>query len=258
MSLTLGQQKNQWRCSMLTYKDELRPTGATVSYGSDRFFGTLGAYNIRGDAKIAGSDDQSLANLFAGQAGMKYKKDDLSALLALGIFWYDDNTSDFQLGTDDATFHIGVLYGEVGTKIGAVGIKGIGEVAMNFGADSAYSQGAAYGRASDDPDAYDPDDNNLAWLLGAQAKYGKFAANYAYAYIEGDAIPWFVSDSDFGSGALRASRSVNVQGHVFGLGYNVTKNFSLGATVMLTECIEPSDDGRDKGQLYQLDASYTF
>lgn len=258
ISLTLGQQKNPWRCSMLTYDADLRPTGATLTYGSDTFFGTLGAYNIRGDAKITDSDDQSLANMFAGQAGMKYKRGDLHALLALGFFWYDDKTSEFQLGNEDATFRIGALYGEVGTKAGAFDIKGIAEFALNFGTDRAYSQGVAYGQASDDTDGYDPDDNNLAWLLGVQGTYGKFSTRYAYVYIEGDAIPWFVSDSTFGAGALLSSRSINVQGHILGLSYNVTQHFWLSGTLMFPKLIEPSDSGKDSGRIYLLDANYRF
>lgn len=258
MSLTLGQHKSPWKNTFMTFDGDLRPTGATLAYDSDLAFATIGAYNIRSDSTIAGKTDQSLANMFGGQAGMKFKTDALNALFALGFFYYDEETSQFQLAADDYNYQIGTAYAEVGGKVGNVGLKAVGEFAMNFGADNDVSQGGAYGKAPTTLAAYKPEDNNMAWTLGLQAKVDKFSANYAYAHIEGDSIPWFVSDSDFGVGALRSSRSVNVKGHVLGLGYAVTKNFSVGASAMFTSLIEPAAGKDDEGTLFQFDAVYKF
>lgn len=257
LSLTLGQQKNPWVCSMLTYDGDLRPTGATLAYEQDVLFANIGAYNIRGD-NSGGGGDQSLANMYGGQFGVKLKGDKLEGLLAAGFHYYDSETGEYMLnGADDYNYQIGSLYGELGGKVGEVSLKALGEFAMNFGADKDFSQGAIRGRASADPDEYNAEDNDMAWLLGFQAKYGKFTAKYSYAYIEGDSVPWFMSDSDFGS-ALIPKGSVNVKGHVIGLSYNLTKNLSLGGTVMLTELIEPADGNDDDGTLYQIDLSYKF
>jgi len=257
LSLTLGQHKNPWKCSMLTYDSDLRPTGATLAYDQDALFASIGAYNLRGDSKVTGSGDQSLANMYGGQIGMKFKGDNLKGLLAMGFHYYDDETGEYQLAAEDYNYQIGSLYGEIGGKAGDVDLKAVGEFAMNFGADNDFSQGAAKGRASADPAQYDAEDNDMAWLLGFQAKYGKVAAKYSYAYIEGDSVPWFMSDSDFGAG-VKTSGSVNVQGHVLGLSYDLSKNLSLGATMMLTELIEPAAGNDDDGTLYQLDISYKF
>lgn len=256
LSLTLGQQKNPWVCSMLTYDGDLRPTGATLGYKQDVLFANIGAYNIRGD-NSGGGGDQSLANMYGGQVGVKLKGDKLEGLLAAGFHYYDSETGEYQLAAEDYNYEIGSLYGELGGKVGEVSLKALGEFAMNFGADKDFSQGGARGRASADPDEYNAEDNDMAWLLGFEAKYGKFTAKYNYAYIEGDSVPWFMSDSDFGS-ALIPKGSVNVQGHVIGLSYNLTKNLSLGGTVMLTELIEPADGNDDDGTLYQIDLSYKF
>ena len=121
-------------------------------------------------------------------------------------------------------------------------------------------QGAGKGGAPASLADYSPEDNNMAWTLGVEAKFDKFKASYAYAYIEGDAIPYFVSDSDFGAAVVPTSdTSVNVQGHKLGLAYAVSKNCSVSATAFFTELIEPSSsyDG-DKGTLYQFDLSYKF
>ncbi|MFA6930958.1 MAG: hypothetical protein WCT05_11575, partial [Lentisphaeria bacterium] len=118
-----------------------------------------------------------------------------------------------------------------------------------------FSQGIAYGKA---PLDYKAENNDLAWLLGLEAKLDKFSFKYAYAHIEGDSVPWFVSDSDFGSGALRASRSTNVQGHSIGLGYSISKNFSISTTMMFTDLIDADSDQDDQGTLQQFDISYKF
>jgi len=256
-SAIVGQQKNPWKCTFLTFDGDLRPTGATLGYKQDMFFATLGAYNLRGD--VSGKD-ASLANMYGGQLGMDYKTESMSALLAVGLFYYDAETAEYMLSTKDYNYEIGTIYGEVGTKAGSVDLKAIGEFAMNFGADDAVNQGAGKGGAPASLADYSPEDNNMAWTLGVEAKFDKFKASYAYAYIEGDAIPYFVSDSDFGAAVVPTSdTSVNVHGHKLGLAYAVSKNCSVSATAFFTELIEPSSsyDG-DKGTLYQFDLSYKF
>lgn len=257
LSLTVGQQKNPWTSSMLTFDSDLRPTGATLAYKADNVFATLGGYNIRSDAKFGSHGSQSLANMYGGQAGVTWEQDSLNALLALGFFYYDSNTGELQLGADDYNYQIGTLYAELGGKVGAVKVTGFAEAAMNFGADNDVSQAGNAQVASAAPENYQPENNDLGWTLGLEAKYEKFKAKYAYAYIEGESVPWFMSDSDFGS-ALQKKGSVNVQGHIFGLSYDLSKNCTIGGTMMLTDLIEAPADRDDSGLLYQLDISYKF
>jgi len=256
-SLTLGQQKNPWKHSFMTFDGDLRPTGATLEYSSDQFFANIGAYNLRSDSKLGSHADQSLANLYGAQAGLKFKTDELSGLLALGFYHYDSESARYMLDIDakDYNYQIGTAYGELSGRIGQVKWKGLAEIAMNFGADNNFSQGIAYGKA---PLDYNAESNDLAWLLGLEAKLDKLSLQYAYAHIEGDSVPWFVSDSDFGSGALGASRSTNVQGHSIGLKYSISKNFSISSTMIFTDLIVASSEQDDQGTLYQFDISYKF
>lgn len=257
LSMIIGQQKNPWECTFLTFDGDLRPTGATLAYSQDMFFATIGAYNLRGDAKVSGSTDPSLANMYGGQLGVDYKAECMNAKLAFGFFYYDAETAEYMMSpsADGYNYEIGTIYGEIGGKAGAVDLKAFGEFAMNFGADNEVNQGVAHGDA---PAGYEPEDNDMAWLLGIEAKFDKFKASYAYAYIEGDSIPWFVSDSDFGAAVPGDDTSVNVQGHKIGLSYAVTKNCSLAATAFFTDLIEAPTSGDDKGTLYQFDLSYKF
>ncbi len=257
ISATLGQQKNPFTSTFVMFDGDLRPTGATLQYSNDLVFATAGAYNIRGDARANGSE-QSLANMYAAQVGVNMKTEGLKGKLALGYWHYDSETTEFQINTAAQNagyqYQIASLYGELAGKAGPVALKLYGETAMNFGAD----KDARQGRGGSVPADYESDDNNLAWILGVEAKYDRFRASYAYAHIQGDAIPWFVSDSDFGAAIPGSDTSVNVQGHQLGISYALTKNCSIGATAVFTELIESSASANGDGQLYQFDLSYKF
>jgi hypothetical protein len=260
-SMILGQQKNPWVHTFATFDGDLRPTGATLAYDQDMFFATVGAYNLRGDAKAGSSADESLANMFATQLGLKYKTDCMHAKFALGFFYYDSETTQFLADDDMAdnyNFEVGTAYGEVGGKVGPVDLKGFGEVAMNFGADDDFNAYSTGPYSDHTPSDYSPEDNDLAWVLGLEAKFDKFKASYAYAHIEGDSMPWFVTDSDFGAAVPGKDSSLNVEGHKLGLSYAVTKHCSVAATAFFTKPIEAMDGYDDSGTLYQFDVKYKF
>jgi hypothetical protein len=259
LSMVLGQQKNPWVHSFLTFDGDLRPTGATLAYDRDMFFATIGGYNLRSDSKTAGSGDESLANMYGGQFGLKYRTDCMNALFALGFFYYDSETTEYVFDSTAQNtgynYQIGTAYAEIGGKAGLVGLKGFAEFAMNFDADNQVNQGAAFGDA---PGDYEPEDNDMAWALGVEAKFDKFKASYAYACIEGDSMPWFVTDSDFGAAIPGGGTSLNVQGHKLSLSYSVSKHCSVGTTAFFTELIDAADGGDDGGALYQFNVKYKF
>ncbi len=260
VALTLGQQKNPFTTTFMMWDGDIRPAGATLQYKSGNAFVTAGAYNLRGDATAdANSKDQSLANMAAGQVGYTFSGEKASAMLALGFAGYNGETTEFQLNgaaDDDYKWSIGDIYGEVSTKVGEVKVKAYGQVAKNFGAeDTAASQGVTFGKAGA---GYKAEDEDTAWILGLQAKRGPWAANYAYASIGGDSVPYFLSDSDFGAAIPGSDNSVNVKGHKLGLSYSLTKHCSIGATAIFTDYVEPAAGDDDSGELYQFDLGYKF
>jgi hypothetical protein len=271
MSLTLGQQKNPFETTFIMFDGDLRPTGATLEYtpADSPVFVTAGIYNIRGDSYADGDNDQSLANMYAAQVGLKGGTEAVQYLLALACYNYDSETTEyFSEAMDDAGYEwqIADIYGHVTTKVGDVGLKLYGQYAVNLGVESdggtvgqaitLNPDGKPYGKA---PSAsYDAEDEDQAWVVGIEAKYQKMKLSYAYAHIEGDAIPLFVSDSDFGAAIPGGDNSINVEGHKFGLSYSVTKNFSVGGTVFLTELIDEKSSSDLSGQLCQLDLKYKF
>jgi len=263
-SLTLGQQKNPFVASWIMFDTDLRPTGATVQYDSDMFFVTMGAYNLLSDTSTGygNGNHQSLANLYAAQLGLKLEMEPVQALLAIGYWHYDSETVEYALSNmamdQDYRYEIGSIYAEINATVAEMKLKLFGEYAMNFGVDSGDSNNVSQtplGGMS----FYDAEDNDQAWIIGVQVKAFGFTAEYAYASIEGDAIPYFVSDSEFGSLLTNSpGYSRNVQGHVLGLGYDLTKNCTLSATAMLTEYVETWDGWDNDASLYQIDLTYKF
>ena len=259
LTLTLGQHKNPFLATFALFDGDLRPTGLTLQYDKCAFFGTAGAYNLRSDSKVSGSEDESTADLLAAQLGLKWSKDDHHAKVAAGLYAGDSETSEYAFGegNDDYAFTIAQLYAEAGTKLGGqVDAKLFGEYLANLGVDDSFTQlsyapGASFGQA------YDAGANDAAWCLGTEFGWHRFKASYAYARIEGDSVPKFFADSDFGAGL--PDGALNSQGHVISLAYALTKNCELRGTLFLVNPLE-EDEGNDAMGVSQtqLDVVYKF
>ncbi len=75
--------------------------------------------------------------------------------------------------------------------------------------------------------------------VGQNKKAGDLSGAYKYAYIEQDAVPAGLNDSDFGT--------TNVRGHQVGVKYNVTNFMTIGANLFYTETIIGSNNPRFLG-----------
>lgn len=74
--------------------------------------------------------------------------------------------------------------------------------------------------------------------IGKNKKKGDWSASYKYAYIEANATPGGLNDSDFGHS--------NRKGHVVGVKYNLTKFLTLGGKAFYTEPVcGNNEDQRD-------------
>jgi hypothetical protein len=258
LTITLGQQKNPYLSTFALFDGDLRPTGATVQYEKCAFFGAAGAYNLRSDNKVTGSDDQTTADMVAAQVGLKWKSGDHHAKIAGAIYAGDSETSEYVFGegNDDYTYRIGHLYGEAGTKLGPVGAKLFAEYFANFGVDDKFTQ-LSYAPKTNFGGTYDSEDNDTAWCLGTEFGWRQFKASYAYAQIEGDSVPKMFADSDFGAGL--PDGALNSKGHVLSLGYGITKNCEVRGTLFLASPLE-TDQGNDDADVLQtqLDVIYKF
>jgi hypothetical protein len=84
-----------------------------------------------------------------------------------------------------------------------------------------------------------------AWALGAKAKFGAFNAGYEFRDMGIDAINTDFTNSDFDAPA---------EGHILKAGYKIDKNFSVGATYILTD---RNDRDRERDR-FQLDLKAKF
>lgn len=248
LSLTLGQQKNPYETSFILWDGDVRPAGATVQYGCGGAFLTAGAYNVR----YSGSD-ADLGNMVAGQVGYAYEAEDVNAVLALGYYTYNDAVAEKELGpSSDYEWDILDLYTSVGTKVGDAKVSLFAQWCTNLGADA--TNGSQLAKT---PAGYDPEDQDMAWTLGIGAKMGKLSLGYAYGHVEGDSVPSFLTDGDFGTGLDNGSG--NVEGHRIKVGYKLTKNCSVGSTLFFVENIESdSSYSYDDASLCQIDLKYKF
>jgi hypothetical protein len=126
-------------------------------------------------------------------------------------------------------------------------MKLLGHYIHNLGADGGCSQ------RSDMPAGSSPDENSAAWMLGWQAQWRKLTLRYAYAVIEADAVPWWLSDASFGNGLA----DTDIKGHCLKLRYALSKRLSFDCAAYLAERKE-SDTANRKSQVYDFDINYRF
>jgi hypothetical protein len=143
----------------------------------------------------------------------------------------------------DYHIHLCDLYAQLETKAGPVGLKLYTQVAKNLGANGGKSQQGG---------SIDPKANDLAWLLGFDARYERFKLRYYYTRIEADSVFGPLKFDTFGAGA--GLTDTDIAGHYIGLFYYLTSHLSLGVKAMLLGQIEGDRDA----QLYQFDAKYVF
>ena len=100
-----------------------------------------------------------------------------------------------------------------------------------------------------------PGDNDLGWVLGAEAKINDFKLGYSYAMVEANSLFGYLSDAAFG-GMLSKT---NKKGHKVELGYSLTKNWSTVLTFHNYErVVDYASAKEDQVNLYWFDVNYKF
>ena len=253
-AFTLGQsEENPFKSSWVFWSGDLRLAGLTAQYGAkDGVFATLGGYG----AKLV--NDDNTATLVAGQAGYNGKAGDAKYTLAAGYHTYsksliNEGSSTFFLNAvdeDKYELNIGDLYGAVSFPAGPVKLSFYGQLWQNFGADGAIGQSQAGSSFTQKPE-----DADMGWVFGADAKYGAFKLGYAYSVVEADSLFGYLTEANFGDGLSRT----NVKGHRAQLGYDLSKNWSTGLTWYSFERDEDYVTAKeDQVDIYQFDVSYKF
>ncbi|MDD3814160.1 MAG: putative porin [Desulfocapsaceae bacterium] len=255
VSVILGQHQNPYKTSWVLWDSDVRLAGLTLAYGQEEgLFATVGAYG----AKLVQDDDTAM--LYMGQVGYKGKFSEKGSFtLATGYQAYDNKlfddaaAADFGLGSIDPNaydLNIGDIYGDISFPAGPAKIKLYGQTWMNFGADGQIGQSQAGSSFTQTPG-----DNDLGWVLGAEAKINDFKLGYAYSMVEADSLFGYLADSDFGDGLSKT----NKKGHRVLLGYSLTKNWSTDLTFLNYERLEDYAAAKeDQVNIYRIDVLYKF
>jgi hypothetical protein len=237
LTLTAGQHPNPFETSWLLWDSDLRPAGFTVHYAKGLFFGTAGGYEV-----YQAGDDVSM--VFGGQLGIKGKMGEGKYKVAGAYYDFDSKIFDkIARPNPDYEYAIGDLYATMELPLGPVTGSIYGDVFKNFGADGPV--GVAGG-------TIDPKDENLGWVVGLGAKIADFKASIAYAVVGTDSVIGTLKDADFGTGV----NETDLKGIRLDLGYAVSKDFSVGTTIMDYQAKELTN--KPDGRLYQVDLNYKF
>lgn len=255
VSMILGQHQNPYKTSWVLWDGDVRLTGLSVAYGQkEGLFATGGAYGV----KLVQDDDTAM--LYMGQVGYKGKFSEKGQFtLATGYQAYDNKlfddaaAADFGLGSIDPNAYglsIGDIYGDVSFPAGPAKMKLYGQTWKNFGADGQIGQSQAGSSFTETPG-----DNDLGWVLGAEAKINDFKLGYSYAMVEADSLFGYLSDAAFGGMLSRT----NKKGHKVQLGYSLTKNWSTVLTFHNYErVVDYASAKEDQVNLYWFDVNYKF
>jgi len=245
-SLTLGQMKNPFTTSWLFMDSDVRPVGLVGSYAMENgFFAHLGMFDVR-DTGAGQANVYMLGSQFGfnGKVGSDGK-------YTVAAAYFHTNSAAREAAAPatvaDYNYELLDLYAEYSQKIND-------DLSMKLYADYFTNLGAEGGMDESQLGADHDAGNDQGFLVGVDGKYGKFSAGYAYARVESDSVWAILKDGDFGrSGGMRTS--TDVKGHVFKLGYSITKALSVGFTAMALESI---DGPAYSSELYQLDTIFTF
>lgn len=231
-----GQQKNLFATSWALWDSDVRPAGFTGTMDLKPVFLTAGVYQAR-------YINKDIARMEAVQAGMK--NDMLTAAVAFYNYHRIDEYVSTDTMDDDYTYQIGDVYVSGNIEAGAAALTPYAQMFYNFGAEGEAGQSILGGDL-------DPEDENLGYVVGVDAKVDRIKLGIAWAQIGADSVMQDLKDSSFGNGL----GSTDTEGFKLNLGYALTKHFSITGTAYLYEAMERDLD--QDARIYQVDLDYKF
>lgn len=270
-ALWLGKFKNPFKKTALLWDGDINPTGIVAQYATP----TMDIGPVPVDLYA------NFGFLFVDELS-RFQNDPLMFVYQMGAKW--DIIPEW-----DSTFNIaGSYYDMSHIKGNANGVTFTGnsgtnsryggayehdynffDVIMEYDSKRLFKWDIGNGIYSDLIWNTDPDDQNMAWMIGAYIgkkkpkKPGQWKLFGEYRYIEKDAMPDFMPDSDFyGFDTLGnpAGGGTNGQGFVAGANYAFLKNTVLGFKYYYCWPINLSlfDQTDEPYQLLQCDVKVKF
>jgi hypothetical protein len=232
------------------WDSDINPEGLALTYkyplgSSAELFGSLGNYNLKDNVDGDGVQFRHDLRLTSGQLGTRFSMtDNLKMTLGGSIYAYqnDENSTCTSSTTPCALAVNGNSPNEQFRLYEGFAQADIGGLAVPL---------AFYGQYVKNNDA--STDQDTAWLLGAKSKVFGLNLDYNYRDTQRNAVVGAFTDSDFANGTTGS------RGHKFKVGYDIDKNFAVGATYYLTKADYASRTQRDANtNTLQLDAEAKF
>ncbi|WP_336333977.1 putative porin [Pseudomonas putida] len=200
----------------IIWDSDINPEGVAVTYktnlGPAEVFGSLGHYNLKDNVDGDGVQFKHDAQLYHGQLGTKFNAADTVKVTVGGsIYGYDNDKASAalrSLGNTTDEFNLVEGFGQVDFTGFAIPLSAYGQFVKN---------------------TESTDGKDKAWLAGLKTKVGSWSLDYNYRDVQRNAVVSLFTDSDFGNG-FTGSR-----GHKFKVGYEIDKNFALGAAYMMAK-----------------------
>ena len=220
---------------------DINPEGLATTYsiplgGKSELFGSAGYYTLKDNIDGEGTQFRHDLSMTAGQLGAKFAPtDNLKVTVGGSVYAFDNDKDSAALRVNGNTTNQFRLY----EGFGQIDISGLGLPL------------ALYGQYIVNNDS--TDDQDTAWLAGVKTKVFGFGLDYNYRDTQRNAVVGAFTDSDFANGTTGS------RGHKFKVGYEIDKNFSVGATYFLTKADYAVASQRDAdANTLQLDVEAKF
>ena len=240
------------------WDSDINPEGLALTYkyplgSSAELFGSLGNYNLKDNVNGDGVQFRNDLRMTAGQLGSRFTLTDNLKLTLGGSVYAFQNDEDSRCPTAGSTACLTPAETVANTTAGNASEYRLYEGFSQIDIGGLAVPLSFYGQYVQNTKATDKD-QDTAWLLGAKSKVFGFNLDYNYRDVQRYAVVGALTDSDFAGGFTGA------RGHKFKVGYDIDKNFAVGATYFLTKADYASAAGyRDaNANTLQLDAEAKF
>jgi hypothetical protein len=239
----IGGKMNQPWVNMgdVIWDGDINPEGLALTYklplgGKNELFGSVGHYTLEDNVDGEGVEFKNDLRLYAGQLGARFAAtDNLKFTVGGSVYGYDNDTDSDALAVNGNTTTEFRLY------------EGFGQIDIG-GLPLPLS---LYGQYVVNDDSNDGEDT--AWLAGLKTGFYGLKLDYNYRDVQRNAVVGAFTDSDFALGTTGS------RGHKFKVGYDIDKNFSIGATYFMANADYVTDARRDAdADVLQLDAEVKF
>ncbi|AVD89125.1 putative porin [Pseudomonas sp. SWI44] len=212
-----GKMQQPW-VSMgdIIWDSDINPEGFAATYKTDlggaEVFASAGQYTLKDNVDGDGVQYKHDAQVYHGQLGTKFAPvNALKVTVGASIYGYDNDKEAAILQS----------FGNTTNEFNLV--EGFGQIDFTGFAIPL----SAYGQYVKNTESTDGEDQ--AWLAGLKTKLGAWSLDYNYRDVQRNAVVSLFTDSDFGNGYTGS------RGHKFKVGYEIDKNFSLGATYLMAK-----------------------